>query len=285
MPAGASHNIINTGSRSLKLYTLYAPPRHRDGVVHPTKADAEASDEHFDGRRRNRRGRRNPHVVEALMTSPPPRPDWAPIADLHPTQMTVGLREVAQKRLRWRSRIRKEGLRGAPRLVVPIVRGPAGVMYLVDRHHLVRAVGEEGVHEVLIRPIADFTALRPDDFWRVLDARGWCHPYDAAGRRRAFGEIPAEIDDPRDDPFRSLASALRRAGGFAKRSTPFCEFAWADFLRLRISSAVAMDFEWALGRALSLARTPAARGLPGWMAEPHWNLDASASSASPNVAR
>ena len=50
VPAGASHNIINTGSRSLKLYTLYAPPRHRDGVVRPTKADAAASDEHFDGK-------------------------------------------------------------------------------------------------------------------------------------------------------------------------------------------------------------------------------------------
>ena len=140
--------------------------------------------------------------------------------------------------------------------------------------------------EVLIRPITDFTALRPDDFWRVLDARWWRHPYVAAGRRRAFSEIPAEIDDLRDDPFRSLASALRWAGGFAKKSTPFSAFAWADFLRPRIASdAVARDFEWAIGRALILAGIPAARGLPGWMAEPQWKLDARASLASPNVAR
>ena len=50
VPAGANHNIINTGSIPLKLYTLYAPPNHRDGVVHHTRADAEADTEHFDGR-------------------------------------------------------------------------------------------------------------------------------------------------------------------------------------------------------------------------------------------
>lgn len=50
VPAGANHNVINTGGVSLKLYTLYAPPNHRDGVVHHTPQDAEADTEHFDGR-------------------------------------------------------------------------------------------------------------------------------------------------------------------------------------------------------------------------------------------
>ena len=50
VPAGMNHNIINTGSVPLKLYTLYAPPNHRDGVVHHTRADAEADNEHFDGK-------------------------------------------------------------------------------------------------------------------------------------------------------------------------------------------------------------------------------------------
>jgi mannose-6-phosphate isomerase-like protein (cupin superfamily) len=49
VPAGASHNVINTGRIPMKLSTLYAPPNHRDGVVHHTRADAEADDEHFDG--------------------------------------------------------------------------------------------------------------------------------------------------------------------------------------------------------------------------------------------
>jgi mannose-6-phosphate isomerase-like protein (cupin superfamily) len=50
VPAGARHNIINSGSAALSLYTLYAPPNHRDGVVHATRAVAEADSEHFDGK-------------------------------------------------------------------------------------------------------------------------------------------------------------------------------------------------------------------------------------------
>jgi mannose-6-phosphate isomerase-like protein (cupin superfamily) len=50
VPAGALHNIVNTGNVPMKLYTIYAPPHHRDGVVHATRADAEADTEHFDGR-------------------------------------------------------------------------------------------------------------------------------------------------------------------------------------------------------------------------------------------
>ena len=50
VPAGTKHNIINTGKVPLKLYTLYAPPNHRDGVIHHTRADAEADNEKFDGK-------------------------------------------------------------------------------------------------------------------------------------------------------------------------------------------------------------------------------------------
>jgi len=50
VPAGTEHNFINTGKEPLKLYTIYAPPEHRDRVVHRTKAEAERDDEHFDGK-------------------------------------------------------------------------------------------------------------------------------------------------------------------------------------------------------------------------------------------
>jgi mannose-6-phosphate isomerase-like protein (cupin superfamily) len=50
VPAGTNHNIVNTGSVPLKLYTLYAPPNHRHGVVHHSRAEAEKDDEHFDGK-------------------------------------------------------------------------------------------------------------------------------------------------------------------------------------------------------------------------------------------
>lgn len=50
VPAGMKHNFINTGTEPLKLYTIYSPPEHRHDVVHPTKADAIADTEHFDGK-------------------------------------------------------------------------------------------------------------------------------------------------------------------------------------------------------------------------------------------
>ena len=49
VPAGAKHNIKNTGDTPLKLYTLYAPPQHAGGTVHATKAEAAAAEEHFAG--------------------------------------------------------------------------------------------------------------------------------------------------------------------------------------------------------------------------------------------
>ncbi|MGL5115118.1 MAG: cupin domain-containing protein [Beijerinckiaceae bacterium] len=55
VPAGTRHNIINTGDASLKLYTLYAPPNHRDGIVHKTRADAKRDTETFDGKPTERR--------------------------------------------------------------------------------------------------------------------------------------------------------------------------------------------------------------------------------------
>jgi mannose-6-phosphate isomerase-like protein (cupin superfamily) len=50
VPAGAHHNVICTGHNALKLYTIYGPSHHRDGLVQKTKAEADASDESFDGR-------------------------------------------------------------------------------------------------------------------------------------------------------------------------------------------------------------------------------------------
>ncbi|WP_114790869.1 cupin domain-containing protein [Niabella yanshanensis] len=49
IPSGAKHNVINTGSNALKMYTIYAPPHHKDGIVRVTKKEAEQNEEDFDG--------------------------------------------------------------------------------------------------------------------------------------------------------------------------------------------------------------------------------------------
>ena len=87
------------------------------------------------------------------------------------------------------------------------------------------------MRDVLVTVVLDLSALNPDAFWTVLDHKSLVYPFDAQGRRRDFADIPKTIMQLKDDPFRSLAGELRRAGGFAKDTTPFSEFLWADFFR------------------------------------------------------
>jgi len=99
----------------------------------------------------------------------------------------------------------------------------------------------------------------------VLDNKRWAYPYDAKGERRHFSEVPKTVAELKDDPFRSLAGELRRLGGFAKDTTPFSEFLWADFLRRHLARKnVEDDFDKALEKALVLARSKQAVYLPGW---------------------
>jgi hypothetical protein len=91
------------------------------------------------------------------------------------------------------------------------------------------------------------------------------HPFDDEGRRRGYRDIPKTVTELVDDPFRSLAGELRRIGGFAKDTTPFSEFIWADFLRRRMKRKfIEKDFNSALEQALELAKSAEADYLPGW---------------------
>src|SRR5262249_23480683 len=170
-----------------------------------------------------------------------------PIKELRPTQITVGMREVESKRRNWRE---KSGTRGAKFLgshMMPVILGPKDRHYIIDHHHLSRALLEEGVAEVLVTVVANLRRLEQDEFCTFVDNRGWLHPFDADGQRRSAAELPKSVTDLVDDPYRSLAGELRRTGGFAKDTTPFSEFLWADFLRRRVKrKLVVSDFDGAL---------------------------------------
>jgi hypothetical protein len=189
-----------------------------------------------------------------------------PILTLRPTQMTVGMREVKEKRKRWRDhKSKKKQAELLGHHLIPVVHGPDDRFYVIDHHHLARALHDEGVRDILVTVVADLTMVDRDAFWVVLDDRKWVYPYDAKGERRHYRDIPKSVVDLKDDPFRSLAGELRRVGGFAKDTTPFSEFLWADYLRRRLSrKGVEQDFDKALERALALAKDKAAIYLPGW---------------------
>jgi hypothetical protein len=189
-----------------------------------------------------------------------------PILSLRPTQMTVGMREVREKRKRFRHhKSKKKQAQLIGRHMIPVVLGPDKRYYVIDHHHLARALHEEGVEDILVTVVADLTMVEREAFWGVLDNKRWVYPYNARGERCHFRDIPKTVAALKDDPFRSLAGELRRAGGFAKDTTPFSEFLWADFLRRRIPrKAVDDNFAKSMEKALALAKSGDAVYLPGW---------------------
>ena len=194
-----------------------------------------------------------------------PRVKPFPIKELRPTQITVGMREVKEKRKRWREQSGKKGADFLGKHMIPVVLGPKDRHYVIDHHHLARALHEEGVQDVDVTVVANLSKLEPDAFWFVLDNLNLMHPFDDKGVRRSHTDIPKSVSELIDDPFRSLAGELRRAGGFAKDTLPFSEFLWADFLRRQMKrKAVEDNFDHALEKALQLAKTPDANYLPGW---------------------
>jgi len=190
-----------------------------------------------------------------------------PVLELRPTQMTLGMREVIMKQRSWKERDPNDLEKFLGSHMVPVIVGPGQQKYLIDHHHLARALHEVGVKSVFVTIVSDLRKLDVETFWNMMDYHGWTHPFDAKGRRRDYADLPETIEDMQDDPYRSLAGELRKIGGYAKDSTPYSEFVWADFLRLRIKpKAVKQDFSAALGVALDLARSEEASYLPGWCA-------------------
>ena len=189
----------------------------------------------------------------------------AALDSLRPTQMTVGYSEVLLKRQQWRALDKGKRAQFIAEHRLPAVAGPKGKHYIVDHHHLGRALLDEGVKTAHLVVLADYSQLAKDEFWLVMDHRQWVHSYDANGSRMPFGAIPKSLESLTDDPYRSLAAAVRMAGGFPKDQTPFAEFLWADFFRRRVAAALLRnDPDSALSAAMQFVHDKAAMHLPGW---------------------
>jgi hypothetical protein len=194
-------------------------------------------------------------------------PKLQPVAieQLRPTQMTVGMREVERKRRDWEVRAGDDGPLYLGHHMLPAVLGPKHRLWIIDHHHLARALHDEGVEHVLVSIVAHLQHLSKREFLTFMENRNWLHPYDEGGRRREPTELPKRIGDLADDPYRSLASEVRREGGFAKTETPYAEFLWADFFRARVSAGqLAKQHGRVVAKAIDLARSKVASHLPGF---------------------
>src|SRR5437660_210436 len=113
----------------------------------------------------------------AMTTAHEPLLHTVAIADLRPTQMTVGMREVQLKRDEWKQHDDGGKDRFLERHMIPVVGGPDREYYITDRHHLARALHEEGAPGAFVMINADLSMLDEDAFWVFLDNRGWMHPF------------------------------------------------------------------------------------------------------------
>ncbi|MEZ0224544.1 MAG: ParB-like protein [Alphaproteobacteria bacterium] len=197
------------------------------------------------------------------------KPKVIKLKNLKPTQIAVGMKQVAlkQKRLRELEKDKKDKLDefilDRP---IRVVLGPDGDAYVIDHHHLALALIREGHKTAPVLVEADYSHLSPSDFWQKMEDMHYVYPYDADGIKRSVDDIPDKLTDLQDDPYRALAGFARNDGAFKKDWTPFAEFKWADYFRKLIPKAlVEKDFDKALKKAVEFARAPSASHLPGYI--------------------
>ena len=191
-----------------------------------------------------------------------------PILSLKPTQFALGLREVARKVAELKDMShdkRHEYLHARP---VPVVLSAKKHYHIVDHHHHARACWEVGIEELPVEIKADLSHLPAVEFWSAMHESRWVHLLDQFGLGpHAPHLLPEDIRGLADDPYRSLAWALRHAGAYEKSDLAFSEFKWADFLRKEVAVEPGDEgFAHALAAARAVARSKKAAHLPGFIA-------------------
>ncbi len=217
--------------------------------------------------------------------------------NLSPTQFAVGRAEVEIRAVGLRKKYQKDPgrlhdyLRVRP--VPVVIRG--NKFYLVDHHHLVRAL-HEALHKTLgdeicvyVEVLANTSSLSHLYFWKQMYANNWVYLFDhEGGGPQPPDKLPSHIKDLKFDPYRSLAWLVRDRYGYLKTDADFAEFMWANYFRMCILLDPHIldgeydidDYLYTLNKdgelllteegkdiideAMFLATSPGARGLPGF---------------------
>lgn len=220
-----------------------------------------------------------PGACQAAEVYAPFRPDMPAdaaytleAAELHPTQLCLGWREVVYKKELLEAKTPAELDAYLKEKDVPVVIGPGGVPYLTDGHHTMRALLESKVagKTAYGHIIANWSSLAPAVFWEKMAANNYSYLKNAHGEPQPPTALPASLRGLQLDPYRGLAWAVMKAGGFhEERKTYFQEFRWGDYFRDKIQWDDRDDkaFSDAVKAALVLAQAPGAAALPGYRSD------------------
>jgi hypothetical protein len=193
-----------------------------------------------------------------------------PIAALHPTQFNIGRLEV-QRRAKHIAKMPDWKLAlYINDHILPVIIGPGGAPYATDKQHFACALALAGHTDVVGHIIRNFHDLDAADFWSRMKSANWVYLYDKGAGPKDVSALPTHLADMTDDPYRSLAWAVRDAGGYgADDAVPYADFHWADFFRSRVKIGEGdAGFDQAVQEALKLAHSPEAKGMPGYGSKP-----------------
>lgn len=187
------------------------------------------------------------------------------LADLRPTQFGVGLLEVEQTKRELAGKSAAAVQRVILKKKIAIVIGPHGEYWLVDRHHLTRALWDMDVREAAAYVVGRIEDRQ--DFWQVMRDAHWAWLFDERGRALDPTQLPANVADLPDFPYRSLAGFAEDLSFFDKPGNGyFIEFAWAKYFGEQLDWAPVNErnLEQRVEEARHLACLPAAASLPGY---------------------
>ena len=197
------------------------------------------------------------------------------VENLRPTQFSVGMIVVKQKEVKIKAKSTKKYQKYLVANPVPVVVGNGGQFYMVDKHHMVRAVYDIGNTVVVAQVIKDLNNLSGSDFWAEMTTEGLYYDRDENDQVQPYTALPAYIQDMADDPYRSISGAVRDAGGYQNLTSPlYLEFLWAHFYhQLDASYGITLDniqsdFNGTVAKALVIAHSSLAAQLPGYSATP-----------------
>jgi hypothetical protein len=149
---------------------------------------------------------------------------------LHPTQITVGMIEVREKRKEL-SELKNSDLHDFLRAhPVPAVEGPNDKLYITDHHHLGRALSEEGIATGFFLVEADLSTFALDIFWSEMDRHEWVHPYEENGLRCPFDCITETRGAPEGRPLPEPSGVRAQCGRISEDPGGVCRISLGRFL-------------------------------------------------------
>ena len=147
------------------------------------------------------------------------------LSDLHPTQASVGMAEVRIKAEKLKDEIQRQSEHDFLKYLVkhnkeePVIIGPGGIFYITDHHHLARALYEVGASTTYCNIVDNLSDAKAEDFWKHLKDNNEVYLEDQNGNPIKPNDLPTSVKNLKNDPFRSLAGAVReilwvREGGY-----------------------------------------------------------------------